>query len=114
VFQKIDSSAHRGLCPCAPALGLRGLLAPEIYKYIDFPGGGIPKVLAQETAGAKYVLDAPPEVLRLVEIGRTLKYCRVVWIAKYNEKAKRIEPNGVALLLVKALTVPGGGECKLE
>ena len=49
-----------------------------------------------------------------MEIGRTLKYCRVVWIAKYNEKAKRIEPNGVALLSLKLLIVPGGGELKLE
>ena len=74
----------------------------------------VPKVLAQESPAAKYALDGTAEVLQMVEMARSLKHCQVCWMAKYNEKAKRIEPNGVALLSLKLLIVPGGGELKLE
>ena len=90
----------------------------SVFKYKDFPPGTIPKVMVRENEKKTYQFDTKGEdkdvILNTIEACRSLQCASLVWVMRFNVKALRAEPHGVALLANKQIVVPGDGEFSLK
>ena len=49
----------------------------------------------------------------VIALARGCDKARVVWMMKWNETAKQLQPKGVTILTEKQFVIPGGGEFPL-
>jgi hypothetical protein len=93
--------------------------ATEVYAYSPFPAGNLPKVLVKKddkkTYYLHYTLDADRvPVLAAVNAARNCKSVGLIWLVKFVESKKRIEPAGVAIVALSSISIVGGAELMLE
>lgn len=94
----------------------RGAVA-EIFGYEPFPAGSAPKVLVKK--GSKqmkwdYQGENAAVVSRFVEAARRSSVAVPIWLVRHVAAKQRVEPHGLAVILLKAQQVPGGGELVLS
>ena len=84
----------------------------EIYGYSKFPVGNAPKVLVKKGGKSfKFRLDSTgaEQAYKVIEAARVSKAVSLHWIVKHVPNKEQICPCGLAILLVKAVQVPGNG-----
>jgi hypothetical protein len=85
----------------------------EIYHYMPFPAGGIPKVLVKKADNNfKFLYTGPNKqhIYSVVAAVLTPGLCSLHWMVKFVPQKDRLEPCGLAVVLAKNVTVPGNGE----
>ncbi len=90
----------------------------EVYGYVPFPSGSLPKVLVKKEAKALFFLtsdatDGRQIINAAIEAARISEGCSLHWIMKLATAKERLEPCGLALATCKPLVVPGSGELGL-
>ena len=88
----------------------------EIWKYVPFPAGTLPKMLVKKNPQASYFFTSTSSgkenIHKLVEAASTLTSCSLLWMLK--EKDGLLQPCGLALVTNKQLVLTGGAEMVLE
>ena len=90
----------------------------EIFGYEPFPSGSIPKMLVKKSSSKihrwDYTGSDKEMVERAIEAARNCPVVSPLWQVRYVAARKRVEPNGLTLVLMKSQQVPGGGELVLQ
>lgn len=90
-----------------------GQATREIFGFEPFPAGSVPKVLikkANKTFRWAYTGEDEAVAQMAVESARTSSVVSPLWMVRHSEAKQRVEPCGLALVLMKSQQVPGGGE----
>ena len=86
----------------------------EIYGYVPFPAGALPKVLAKKKEYKfSYTGADVAVVLEAIEAARNSSLASVRWIAKHIPEKHMVQPVGIALVLPKGQQIPGQGSLTL-
>lgn len=85
----------------------------EIFGFEPFPPGSVPKILIKK--GNKiirwaYTGEDEAVAKKAVESARNSSVVSPLWIVRRSEGKQRVEPCGLALVLMKSQQVPGGGD----
>jgi hypothetical protein len=86
----------------------------EIYHYMPFPAGGVPKVLVKKVEkNFKFLYSGPSNkqhIYSVVAAVLTPGLCSLHWMVKFVPLKDRLEPCGLAVVLNRPVTLPGNGE----
>jgi len=85
----------------------------EIFGFEAFPAGSEPTILIKKGSKAlrwEYTGEDVEVAKKAVEIARNSSVVYPLWIVRRSDSRKRLEPCGLALVLMKAQQVPGGGD----
>ena len=88
----------------------------EIFRYIPFPAGGVPKVLVKrDEKHFKFLYSGPNKqhMYSVVAAVLTPGICSLHWMIKFVAGKDRLEPCGLAVVMNKSVTVPGNSELSL-
>lgn len=92
----------------------------DIWKYVPFPAGALPKVLVKKEPMKSYgfVSKATEKDVhhKIIKLARSCTSVSVMWILKATPVAKpeKLEPSGLAIVTNKQMVLPGSGELCLE
>jgi hypothetical protein len=89
----------------------------EVFGHEPFPAGSTPKILVKKgskTLKWEYSGEDSPLVKAILEAARNSTIAAPLFQMKYSAQKQRIEPCGVAVVLLKAQQVAGGGEVVLS
>ena len=86
----------------------------EIWKYVAFPLGTLPKVLVKQQPHQVYNFvpksTQKSAIHRFIHSGRAATSCSLLWIVKALGKgAEVLEPRGLAFVLNNKYLLPGNG-----
>jgi hypothetical protein len=85
----------------------------EIFGYMAFPAGDIPKVLVKkDDRNLKFISTAlnHPDIYTAIKAAKTSRTCSPIWMMKWVHDKSSIQPYGLTVVSNMPLTVPDCGE----
>ena len=89
----------------------------EIFWYLFFPAGDIPKVLVKKDDRILKCLSTATDhqhTYSAIKAAQASRTCSLIWILKFDPDKNRLQPYGLSVVSNKSLTVPGCGELNIR